>query len=68
MKKIDLGQILTILANIGVVAGIVILTIEIRDSNRQARSQFRPTIPADSMSGIQRREVIQSPPISIDVA
>lgn len=37
MKKFDLGQTLTILANIGVIAGIVFLGIEIRDSNTQAR-------------------------------
>jgi len=37
MKKIDLGQTLSILANVGVIAGIVILVIEIRDSNNLAR-------------------------------
>ena len=37
MKNFDLGQSLTILANIGVIAGIVILVIEMRESNRQAR-------------------------------
>ena len=37
MKKIDLGQTLSILANVGVIAGIVFLAIEIRDSNNQAR-------------------------------
>ncbi len=38
MKRIDLGQVLSILANVGVIAGIVILAIEIRDSNNQARA------------------------------
>lgn len=37
MKKVDLGQTLSILANLGVITGIVILAIEIRDSNNQAR-------------------------------
>ena len=37
MKKLDLGQIITILANVGVLAGIVFLGIEIRDTNRQAQ-------------------------------
>ena len=37
MKKLDLGQSLTILANMGVIAGIIFLGIEIRDSNTQAR-------------------------------
>jgi hypothetical protein len=34
MKKIDLGQTITILANIGVVAGIVFLAIEIQQNTR----------------------------------
>ncbi len=37
MKKIDLGQAVTILANVGVLAGIVFLGIEIRDTNTQAQ-------------------------------
>jgi hypothetical protein len=37
MKKIDLGQSLSILANVGVLIGIVFLAIEVRDSNVQAR-------------------------------
>jgi len=32
MKKIDLGQTVSILANVGVIAGIVILAIEIRQN------------------------------------
>jgi len=35
MKKIDLGQMIGILANIGVIAGIVLLAVEI-DQNSQA--------------------------------
>ena len=38
MKKIDFGQLLAILANIGVVAGIVFLAFEVRQSNVQARA------------------------------
>jgi len=37
VKKIDLGQLLSILANVGVLIGIIFLAIEIRDSNVQAR-------------------------------
>ena len=37
MKKFDLGQSLAVLANVGVLAGIVFLGIEIRDTNTQAR-------------------------------
>jgi len=33
MKKIDLGQMITILANIGVIAGIVFLALELRQNN-----------------------------------
>ena len=36
MKKLDLGQTLGLLANVGVIAGIVFLGIEIRASNTQA--------------------------------
>ena len=33
MKKIELGQAVTILANLGVIAGIIFLAIEIRQNN-----------------------------------
>ena len=33
MKKIDLGQTITILANLGVIAGIVFLAYEVRQNN-----------------------------------
>ena len=36
MRKIDLGQSVTILANIGVIAGLLFLAIEIQQSNRLA--------------------------------
>ena len=36
MKKIDFGQSLAILANIGVIAGILFLALELRQSNRIA--------------------------------
>ena len=39
MKKFDLGQIITILANAGVVIGLVFLTLEIRQNNAQMRAQ-----------------------------
>jgi ABC-type amino acid transport substrate-binding protein len=37
MKKIDLGQTITILANFGVIVGIAFLAIEINQANRIAR-------------------------------
>ncbi len=39
MKKLDLAQIITILANVGVVIGLVFLTLEIRQNNAQMRTQ-----------------------------
>jgi len=35
MKKIDLGQTITILANVGVIAGIVFLGIEVQQNSTQ---------------------------------
>jgi hypothetical protein len=40
MKKIDLGQTLGILANLGVVAGIIFLDIELRQNNDQLAAQI----------------------------
>ena len=39
MKKIDLAQIITVLANVGVVIGLVFLTLEIRQNNVQLRAE-----------------------------
>jgi len=39
MRKIDLAQIVTMLANIGVVVGLVFLTLEIRQNTAQMRTQ-----------------------------
>ena len=41
MKKIDLGQIVGILANIGVITGIVFLAIEINQNNDLLRADAR---------------------------
>ena len=41
MKKIDLGQTIGILANIGVVAGTVFLAVELRQNNELLNSQER---------------------------
>ena len=38
MKKIELGQAIAIVANVGVIAGIVFLGIEIRNANTHART------------------------------
>lgn len=39
MKKVDLGQAITILANLGVIAGIVFLAVEIQQNTAAIRSQ-----------------------------
>jgi hypothetical protein len=44
MKKIDLGQAIGILANVGVLAGIIILAIEISQNTTVARSAARQAI------------------------
>ena len=41
MKKIDLGQAITIFANLGVIAGIVFLGLELRQNNELQTSQAR---------------------------
>lgn len=41
MKKIDLGQMISILANLGVIAGIVFLAFELRQNNAALESQSR---------------------------
>lgn len=41
MKKIDVGQTIAVLANLGVIAGIVFLGIELRQNNEQMAAQSR---------------------------
>ena len=45
MKKLDLGQTISILANVGVLAGIVILIIEIDQNNDALTFQARTMLP-----------------------
>ena len=44
MKKIHLGQSVQIIANLGVIAGIIFLAIEIHQNNQLMRSQVRSDI------------------------
>ena len=46
MKKIDLGQAITILANVGVIFGIVFLAIEIRHASDATRLQTIESVSA----------------------
>ena len=39
MKKIDVGQTMTILANLGVIIGIAFLAVEINQNNSQLAAQ-----------------------------
>lgn len=39
MKKPDVGQVIAILANVGVIAGIVLLAFELRQNNSLLRAQ-----------------------------
>ena len=41
MKKIDLGQTITILANLGVIAGIIFLGIELQQNNELMEAEAR---------------------------
>ena len=47
MKKIDLGQTISILANVGVILGLVLLVVEIRQSNEQAAAAAYQTRISD---------------------
>ena len=53
MKKIDLAQSVGILANIGVIVGIIFLTVEIAQNNDQLASQTRNTI-FELRAGLER--------------
>ena len=44
LKKIDLGQTITILANIGVIAGIVFLGFELRQNNLYLETEARNSL------------------------
>ena len=47
MKKIDLGQTVSILANLGVIAGILLLAYELRQNNALLASQARSNLDAN---------------------
>ena len=49
MKKIDIGQTATILANVGVIVGIVFLAAEIRLNTRAIQAQTRDSIADKEM-------------------
>jgi hypothetical protein len=55
MKKIDLGQTITILANIGVIAGIVFLAFELQQNNEALGLQARLERENTVRQGLNRR-------------
>ena len=50
MKKIDLGQLISILANLGVIAGILFLAYEIRQNNQFLAEQTAYSILQNQIS------------------
>ena len=58
MKKIDLGQTVSILANIGVIAGIVFLAFELQQNNRLMAAQARAF--ESEMSRSYSQDVLQN--------
>ena len=54
MKKLDLGRIITILANVGVIAGIVFLAIELRQNNALLRAEARQVIVQNRAGSLER--------------
>ena len=61
MKKIDVGQTVTILANLGVIAGIIFLAIELRQNNElmaaEARTMQVSLRQADTTLVLENREL-----------
>ena len=64
MKKLDLGQTISIVANIGVIASIIFLGIELRESNTQARIS---TTQESVAQGSAWREMIASDDVLLDL-
>jgi len=58
LKKIDLGQTITILANIGVIAGIIFLAFELRQNNELLVAQT--TYSQFAIDREQRMAIIQT--------
>jgi hypothetical protein len=47
MKRIDLGQTIAVLANLGVIAGIALLAVELRQNNFLLSQQAKANLAAD---------------------
>ena len=44
MKKIDLGQVISVLANLGIIVGILFLVVELQQNNELLATQARTTL------------------------
>jgi hypothetical protein len=51
MKKIDAGELISIIANIGVIAGIVFLALELRQNNELIAAEARATYASMDQTG-----------------
>ncbi len=49
MKKFELGQTIGVLANVGVIAGIIFLVMELQQNNEMMRAQTRGELSRDLM-------------------
>ena len=62
MRKLDLGQTTAILANVGVIVGLVLLTIELRQNNALLELQSRTSLTERQVSvldlAVQKPDVI----------
>ena len=54
MKKLDLGQVIGIVANVGVIAGIVLLAIELNQNNALLRNEARYNLHAARTEEIEQ--------------
>jgi len=54
MKKIDLGQAISILANVGVIAGIVFLGLELRQNNQLLAASARTNLITQRASAVDQ--------------
>ena len=66
MKKVDVGQVIAILANIGVITGIVFLAIEVRQNNLliESENQFR----SDESRAEAVEAVFSNPSLAVAIA
>ena len=66
MKKIDVGQTIQILANVGVIAGIAFLALELRQNNKLLRAQAGYNLYLNRSEG--RNEIFGNPEIAEFIA